>query len=68
MKVQELFEGKEEGFYVLNGRPGEWEFIAGPFDTKEQAEAARSKHKHVGEDYAIRKLKKKPSEAKGTKK
>jgi len=62
MKLQELLEDRDEsGYYVLNGRPGEWEYVAGPFATREKAEEARRKNSPTSEDYAIRKLKKKPS-------
>lgn len=72
MLVKDLFEAKlpaskenGPGFYVLSGRPGEWEYVDGPFETSEQAATARKKQSKYGEDYAIRKLKARPPVAEG---
>jgi hypothetical protein len=61
MDCRSLDESKEgPGFYIVGGRPGEWEVVDGPFADKEKAAPALRKHNGSGEDFTARFFKQRP--------
>lgn len=51
----------EAGYYIVGGRPKEWDCVAGPFADKEEAnEENRKKYSTHGADYAVRYFKTHP--------
>lgn len=54
--------GGGPGFYIVGGRPGEWEVVDGPFADKEETAPALRKHNGSGEDFTARFFKQRPKQ------